>query len=132
MERTRRKDASETDTESCAETSVWAPTRKSLEQWSNDFRQGHTVTQVNLENDDAFSFFVEHSFSGDDGVLYKARHDDQYCVFIHIMPAPACVVSMVFVPNDRPRVERDEFHYERKEELLCNHQPVQKAACILS
>ena len=36
---------------------VWAPTRESLEQWSDDFKQGHTVTRVNLENDDAFSFF---------------------------------------------------------------------------
>ena len=56
---------------------VWAPTRKSLEQWSDDFKQGHTVTRVNLENDDAFSFFVEPSFSGNDVVLDKARHDDE-------------------------------------------------------
>ena len=56
---------------------VWAPTRKSLEQWSDDFKQGHTVTRVNLENEDAFSFFVEPSFSGNDVVLDKARHDDE-------------------------------------------------------
>ena len=56
---------------------VWAPTRKSLEQWSDDFKQGHTVTRVNLENDDAFSFFVEPSFSGNDVVLDKARNDDE-------------------------------------------------------
>ena len=56
---------------------VWAPTRKSLEQWCDDFKQGHTVTRVNLENDDAFSLFVESSFSGNDVVLDKARHDDE-------------------------------------------------------
>ena len=56
---------------------VWAPTRKSLEQWSDDFKQGHTVTRVNLENNDAFSFFVESSFSGNDVVLDRARHDDE-------------------------------------------------------
>ena len=56
---------------------VWAPTRKSFEQWSDDFKQGHTVTRVNLENDDAFSFFVEPSVSGNDVVLDKARHDDE-------------------------------------------------------
>ena len=32
---------------------------------------------VNLENDDAFSFFVEPSFSGNDVVLDQARHDDE-------------------------------------------------------
>ena len=56
---------------------VWAPKRKSLEQWSDDFKQGHTVTRVNLENDDAFSFFVEPSFSGNDVVSDKVRHDDE-------------------------------------------------------
>ena len=56
---------------------VWAPTRKSLEQWSDDFKQGHTVTRVKLENDDAFSLFVESSFSGNGVVLDKARHDDE-------------------------------------------------------
>ena len=58
-------------------STVWAPTRKSLEQWSDDFKQGHTVTRVNLENDDAFSFFVEPSFLGNDVFLDKARHDDE-------------------------------------------------------
>ena len=56
---------------------VWAPTRKSLEQWSDVFKQGHTVTRVNLENDDAFSFFVEPSFSGNDVFLDKVRHTDE-------------------------------------------------------
>ena len=56
---------------------VWAPTRKSLVQWSDDFKQGHVVTRVNLENYDAFSFFVEPSFSGNDVVLDKAKHDDE-------------------------------------------------------
>ena len=55
---------------------VWVPTRKSLEQWRDDFKQGHTVTRGNLENDDAFSFFVESSFSGNGVVLNRARHDD--------------------------------------------------------
>ena len=41
------------------------------------FKQGHTVTRVNLENNDAFSFFVEPSFSGNDVFLDKARHDDE-------------------------------------------------------
>ena len=52
---------------------VWAPTRKSLEQLSDDFKQGHTVARVNLENDDAFSFFVESSFSGNDVILGQGK-----------------------------------------------------------
>ena len=37
---------------------VWAPTRKSLEQWSDDFKQGHTVTRVNLGGTTMLSHFL--------------------------------------------------------------------------
>ena len=76
---------------------VWAPTRKSLEQWSDDFKQGHTVTRVNLENDDAFSFFVEPSF------LDKVRHtdEDNDHDFLDILRIPQMTFLRLLVESQR-------------------------------
>ena len=113
----------------------------------DDLKQGHTVTRGNLENDDAFSFFVESSFSGNGVVLNRARHDDIDDAYENMnnrfldilrtslmdMPTPTCMFSMGFVQitrNDGPCVEQDEHHYERKEEPPYKQQFVQENCMI--